>query len=510
MAQLFTLSLSDNVETFNFLSTDDIEVMDGGFQIGTTSKRSVVSVLRPGPWFIPTQSDYLPRDCSIRFRVFGADRGAIITKLHKLERIFRNIERRKRLNSGKRGQLTYAWEGADNLTYFEVLDGDPEFPPDIFSVEGLHGTGGSYGNPYAIFEVRFKISPFGYRLSIYSDAQQSSFEIPLDNSTVGSKQTGGVQVKNLYKPYGGSQNDDYVEIVASDVPGGNPYVTVIQAKGDTGVGTYNDYQTLFIGHKVAPLFTAQRRYEPQDAYSRNGGTLHTGTSGYSDGDYWDKTRTTTTDPYWGDAFSEMTWLIGDPNSEKGLYYAFLNGATIAGMNVDSHWNIGFYDYVAQGFRVLGEWTSPITSRGSLPLGPIVIPPWGINFVDAGTLYSLGLTLFYGQEPNKSSLPYDIDSLTLLPIDDGLRILQQRGVSSGELEGTAVDDAWRGLTYLMRKSGSLVTNPFFPILNPIMLEPNVKQRLFFRSLSFGSVGNTEGNRTLTVRVYGVPTYKTIAD
>ena len=97
--------------------------------------------------------------------------------------------------------------------------------------------------------------------------------------------------------------------------------------------------------------------------------------------------------------------------------------------------------------------------------------------------------------------YIFDFLYLLPIDQGLRIWRVRQ-SGSPTYGDMIDDDWQGINYV--DYGANAAIPFFTMLNPIRLKANKDQYLYFMP-----VATTNYTASMTVRLWGIPTFKTLA-
>lgn len=491
MSQLFLLQLSDNVDTpINFISSA-YKVEDGGFDIGLPSVRRELAPVRPG-FYIPVISEVEYRESTIKFEIRGSTRAQVISRLNAIERLLNNVANRKLLGNGRRAEIQYAWEGADNITYFEVYGGEVSFPRDALSVAKVHRImDGVYAIPEC--ELRLYLSGSGYALSLFSDALT---EVALYNPTVGAKQTGGVTVKNPGYYLSGTWQPqyNYVEIDGDDLPGSTPLITKIQLASGA---TYSLWNFLYMGLQQSPFPSSILFDNSTLAYSV-GGTTPSSTNA-SQGTYRSYTYPNTAP--WTNFFADFAWSVG--NNTIGMFYAFLHSFDAISSNF--HIAIGVDDYVSFGVRTVGEWSSySTTNKYVLPLGLIQLPPVDLAVADQGTLHpNLEMGLFVSGEDGAT---LTIDYVSLLPVTAGLRMWRSR-VSN--LTGTLVDDGWRGIEYL--KDGSnQVSTPFHGLLEPLKLSPGITQRIYFTSGGAPGVGvASERLREFTARVYVVPTYASMA-
>jgi len=226
MAQPFKLTLSDGVETVDFMSTY-VRVANGGFDIGMPTATHTLGMVRPG-FYSPLSVDYEYRSTHIKFHVAGETRANIIAILQKIERILRRLDNRARPDAGinSRGELVYAWDGSTNPTYFEVYGGDLQLPNDILSVEKLHArSDGMWMLPEV--ELILQVSAYGYGTPLTSD---DLIQIPLYNPTVSGPTLDPVRIQNVKVS---TPQYNYVDIAAGSVPGSQPYLTKLVFDTDT-------------------------------------------------------------------------------------------------------------------------------------------------------------------------------------------------------------------------------------------------------------------------------------
>lgn len=482
---LFTLKLNDNSHTpIDFLGAV-YRVDDGGFDIGTPQRQRELAVLRPG-FYVPITDYEMYREATLKFSITGATRTAVLQALNDIQIILRGLSARVRVGAGRRCELSYTWEGATDITYFEVYAGEISFPGDVLSVAKVHMTiGGNYVLPEC--ELRLVLSAGGYGVSLYN----SPAAIPLYRTNPGSKTTSGLTVQN---PGTGVYN--YVTIEDIDVDGSLPMITKIVL--DSG-GTYSTWKQLYIGHQVYP-FPTKILFDDTDLSDAVGTPVaDTGAEGDS---YRSATYATQVYGY----FSDFKWQVG--SDTVGNFLAFLHmwyPASTPPSPFPFHLAIGVDDYTHWGVRYVNDWVSmtasdPVTT---LPLGQIQLPPNNIELANVGTLdNTLSMGLFVSTEPGGGTLKFDY--LSLLPIGNGVRSWRAR---QSYLTGTMIDDDWKGLTYLL-DGVSAVSTPFFGLMEPIKLEPGVTQRLYFLSAGLNSGANDQ-TRQFIVKVYGVPTYAALA-
>jgi len=482
MSQIFTLKLSDNVDMIDFMKNPYF-VMDGGFDISLPRVKRELVATRPG-FYLPLISNVEWREAKLQFEIRGPTRSSILSSLGKIEKILRNIAARSRITAGRRGEMSYAWEGATNLTYFEVYSGDIAFPTDVLSVAKIHAkANGEYYIPE--IELTLYMSGLGYGVSIFSDVLT---EVPLFNPSVGAKQTGGVRVQNP-----GASQYNYVEIAGVDLPGSQPLITKIRLTTDT---PYTKWDLLYMGLQVENFPTNVVYDSSAVVYSSGFNT--TNDANANGGSYRERTFVAPFFSY----LSQMEWSVSSVGITDAafMFFAFLH--SFNGVPSGFQAAVGIDDYVTYGIRYQGDYITPsITTQKNVPLGPIQIPPTE-ELVRYGTLHSdLWFGLWFATDTAGIAT---VDYLSLMPISNGLRIL--RGRTAAQV-GDLYDDGWRGQEYRVSSTPD-VANSFYGLMEPLKLEPGITQRIYFTTASTATV-ISERQRALVVRVYVVPTYSLLA-
>lgn len=483
---LFTLKITDNVVTVDFMGSD-YRVENGGFDISLPRVKRELMAQRPG-FYLPTMSYYEYREAKLRFSVYGSTRAVVITRIQALERIFRHAAARTRMSAGRRVELSYAWDGAAGITYFEVYAGDLIYPPDVLSVEGVHRKEG--GNFVVVdCELTLFLSATGYGISLYSDAL---IAIPLANGGT-AKTTNGVPVQN---PGTGQYN--YVEIDGADllttIGGSSPIITKVSLESGT---PYTSWSMLYMGLQQSP-FPSKIVYDDADLVKVPSGTTSVNDANAHGGSYRSKTYIDA-NPVVG-TFSDWAWSV--TSTSVGMFYTFLHSFQNIPQTVQ--FAVGIDDFVTYGIQYQEDYVKAgYSSFKILPLGAIPLPPTGFDLANYGTIHpDLWLGIWQAREVATSLVT--VDYLSLLPIGSGLRIWRSR-VSA--LTGTMVDDGWRGLEYLKDGSNRVAT-PFYGLMEPIKLEPGITQRVYFTSLGL-QTALSERQRQFIVKMYGVPTYSSLA-
>jgi hypothetical protein len=395
--------------------------------------------------------------------------------------------------------MFYAWEGNSSITYFEVYAIDFKFPDDVFSVGKLHVKTDVDGEQRFYIpdcEVTLFLSPFGYGHSLTDDAPI----IPVSSPETPVKTTAGVWVQH---PTDGATYSNYVKIAGADLAGSGLMPTRIAAYAQSSTRLWN---AVYIGHRVTKIGTPPSvndfdlRREAEDGII-NYGSVQAGTA--SGGEYVSGSTVVVS------STPAIEFQIPTSKSLYGLRYAFMLTQSPLASGVQ----------VALGYKGWGinhklTWVKPnlsgLPSPVTIPLGSIMLPPPGPDYhkIPNLALTDLKYGLFiYGA--------FTCDYLYFLPIDDGFRIWNYRGEITGALfdhtsDATSYDDDWKGVQYHASGQWNQFSNwkaSFTGLLNPIRLVPGAENRLYFFFAGSGNSGTR--NIKAKIRVYGVPTYQTLA-
>lgn len=463
---------SQQESPISFLS-QSYQVMDGGFDIGLPETQRTFGMTRPG-FYRPTKINKSYRKATIRFAISGVSRSSLLQNLHYLRRTLSKLDALERVASGQRMELKYAWGGATQINHFEIYGADLLIPPDVLSVEKMHKIiNGRYVIPD--FELTLYISPMGYSVSIYSDP----IELPIYNTYVGSKRTGGVKVVNA--------QTNWVRILGSDIDGDTPVVTKLSL---TPGSTYSDWHLLYAGI-TRPPYPGKIIYDSAEIVYGYGSVLSGGYGGNHRRFVYNGAASV-------DFFSAFAWEYGD---SIGMFHAFYHG--YSELPTTMQLAVGIDDYVTWGIRWHGDWVKIPPGYTSMPMGVIQLPPTPVGLANKGILHEdLWLGVWFAYDgPTTGTLDY----ISLLPIKDGLRVWRYR---SDNKQGDLIDDGWDGLEYLKDSRTGKVWSPFYGLMEPLRLYPGVDQRIYFTSVG-GRNSAEERNRMFNVRVYYVPTYETLA-
>jgi len=489
---IFTLTLSDNTDTVDFMDSTYYKVMDGGFDIGTPTNKRTLAPTREG-FYLPVNVPLEYREASIRFSIHGSSRTNCISYLHKITRIINNIYRREIPNQGAKGQLSYAWTGASNITYFEVFGADWVVQPaDILSVDKIHrNIGGDYVIPD--LQIKLYLSAKGYGLSIFSEVTN---ELAISTAYESAK-TGGVSVENAGNSSG---NSNWIGIASTQVPGSDPYI--IKLKMTSG-STYSWWRAIYIGHQLTP-FPTTTVFDVRDG-TKAYGTYETvsGANPNIAQTYTDVLRFTVPTTGLGSSTLAVSWTL--PNqigtfmpiahlslvgSDRASYRFGLEGS-------DGYWGLMWYN----------EWIT-VAQKKAVPLGSVVLPPGNPDIFDYGNPDTLDMGIAFDGREGETQVLQELDYMQLLPITNGVRMIVSRAGNTYTQTGVIVDDYWKGVSYYLR-SGTYVSN-LTSLMSPIFLQPAINQRLYFCSLGDNQYQDVERGREFTVQLYAVPTYESLAE
>lgn len=476
----FTLKLSNDYVTVDLMNATDYKVYDGGFNIGLPEVERELGVIRPG-FFRPVSEIFSYREATIKLDIMGTTRSDVLTNLRQLQRMFRRTNSRDRLSVGRRMELQYQWDGASQITYFEVYSGDVNVPDDVLQLEKMFYM---RGTKYAIeASITMTVSADGYGISVLSSTLT---EVALSNG--GSYVTGGVTVAN----------GAYAEVASTSLTGASPLITKIVVAPSTG---YTAWNTMFIGHELGP-YSTKLKYDIGDSgdlvYDTPPGTL--GVSGGYGGTHeeWLYGTGTSTPGTW----ANLAWAYD--NGTIGMFYAFLHGYTKTAENFK--FAIGIDDYTRFGIRNVKDFVRPSGYCNTIPLGALQLPSVPLELTALGNIHEdLWIGLWVAKDYTLADKTLSLDFLSFLPINGGLRIWQAR--TTAVTSCTMIDDGWAGIEYVKDSTPKYWT-PFYGLIEPIKLEPGLNQRLRFQSI--GTQDNaTEQARELVVQLYVVPTWPTLA-
>jgi hypothetical protein len=501
----FVLKLVNSAsQVVDFMGTGYL-VSEGGFNISLSRREPKFAIYKPGPFFIPVAQQETYRVATLKFSAVGATRSAVLAQIGKVRQILTQAEARKRLGAGGRIELQYKWDGATNTTFFEVYGGDISLPDDALSIEKIHykDENGNYVLPE--IELTLYISTYGYSIDLFSGTPT---QVELSNEN-GTDTLNYLTFRNAGE-FSSNYRDNWVEIAADQLPGSEPYLTIIDI--DTNDANFKLFDYLYIGLQPGDFPWGANDF-PLDQWlilDEDENILSFGTA-YSDSNcsngYYEEGQ------YSGSvgvpSTATIAFNIMSSNPVFGTYYVFLNGRNYlpqnlhlaAGYNPDANhkWNLHY----------VGDFNSPADATTRyMALGPMQIPP-DRDIAQFGVMdYGIEMGIFGGYEATPTTWSYDC--IILLPMTGGLRIWQNRGVDTvAFLNGYLVDDGWKGVLYYDDAGAGNIRQPMIPYLEPLKLEPNMKQRLYFHSFATGGSVANHYARIMKVKVYVVPTFSTLA-
>lgn len=524
MSQLFTLRITDNISTVDFLS-DTTRVLDAGFDIGMPSVKREYYAPRPG-FYMPMVEDYQFREARLRFFAYGNTRNDVIATFNKIERIIRQGARRVKIVTERRAELVYTWEGSDNITYFEIYGGELILPQNILSVEKIHK---KVGSKYMVeAELVLTISALGYGISVNSIEMP---EIPLWNTSVwyhprfphrDAPRLGGIYIA---QPGSMVRPSNWIQIRPEDVPGDMPLITKLVL---TPCGSQSTKDWTYIGLQVA---SQEDWFPPRVSlvwddtgpwawWHTEGWTQVTQSGAY--GGYYHK-KEITTDNYLTD-IDNPEWIFNFGfKFEGGQQILFLpfwhgyNGNDMAGYD-PVFYSIGFSymdPYNRHNWRSAWSARTIDMYRNVTPLAPLPVPMQQelVNYGEA-EIYSQFALWMTKKEALPAGKYIDLDYISMLPITHGLRMWHYRAYegSSDSHQGYWIDDDWLGTTlwkrYYAPSEGLYgdVRNALDGFMKPIKLEPGRLQRLYFTHIG-ADAGNPDW--VYRVQLFAVPTYMMLA-
>lgn len=484
MTQPFLLKITNGTETADFISAE-FKLVDGGFDVGTPEvQRSMYEYLMDR--MIPVMENYGPRAATIEFEAHGATRADVLASIQKIERIV--LFANEQFYFNKRVELQWAWEGSTDITYFEILSGDPVLSPDTMSVEKMHET--RDGNiVLGGLRLSLQLSPFGYNVSPVSG---SMTEIPLKNALQPSKATGGCPINFPWE-----SQTNYVEVEAADVPGGGRLLTRIEASSGS---PYEIWNQMFIGHRVSPFPTGALLFEGENAGI---GTHGAGSSNQShpnaSNNSYKQLSVGPASPFLATVFKTYYWTLD--KQQIGTFLAF---AHFFDSPDNALWfTAGQTFYTDENRNSVNKWRKVVPGDTALPLGIIQNPPdfRSLNALGDGDQYGYLFSFHHGHDTLSGSENINLDFTYLLPVDHGLRVWVSRGsTTDASRTGKFVDDGFLGLNYIKRSDNNLLQTNWFTLYDPIRLYPNRDQRLYFNAIGSPSAPEDMGLSDMDVKIF----------
>jgi len=309
-------------------------------------------------------------------------------------------------------------------------------------------------------------------------------ELALDNTSTGSKTTGGITVYN--HDDAGSGHDNYVDIAAGDVGGVLPTPLELSF-----YNSYNSATRTWQVHVANNVFASPTTFthilEAEDCNYVAGSAAATANADSSGGYYQVAT--------WG-GDTETLALRWDL-SAAFLATAKGNRFRVLGRVVGASTGLRACIKTLLSVTTIAETPEVAVSTGLIDFGIVQLPPYLTGETD---LYALTLSM-YGRLTGGATLT--LDYLQFTPLDS-YRVLVPRGYGAAYMT-TIVDNGITGSLYV-DWAGSGKTGHYIAHGSPVMLHPSVAQRLYF--LCTNSSSGTDIMRTHTVRAYYRPRLLTI--
>jgi len=486
----FILKLYDGTTTIDFISkAAGYSLADGGLTISAPKKKQIWggdSIYVSGSSLVA--STFNNREINIVFRVTGSSRDSVGDKVSAIERIIENARNRSIEQVGTRVELQYAWDGSSTTTYFEVIDGEINWPKDVMSVDQVHQTNSS--GEYIIFDMELSLTvfPFTYKTSPVSG---SPTEIGVSN-TATAKVTGGVVVFNHND---GATHQNWIEIDAADVDGDYPALTKLILKAESGEAEKTS--KIYMGVRKGDQ-TFVHTLEDDDATFVIASATPTSQPDDASGDtYTNLVFSGTTEQ------ALIQWGLTNAQTEatKGPFRIFGRA------KLSTHWDnaANYRVRILYGSAVMyeGEWRRPLDSTTELfDFGTFFLPPWLV-----GSLTDIaGLTIeIQGVRATAGTTTIALDYLCLMPQDGGYRVIDFRNTGATQFD-YVVDDGWTDTVYHINSSSKKTGLPF-GLMPRLRLVPNVKQRIYF--LMEGTAKTSDITRQLKVQVYTIPVFNTMS-
>lgn len=321
-------------------------------------------------------------------------------------------------------------------------------------------------------------------------------QIPLTNVN-GTNVTSGLKVYNCNDLVGTAPNKraNYVEIAASAISGDLPAPAKL-----TLLNNYNNSANLYdiwIGHNFTDPANALWNLEAEDA---SGGTpvVDAACSG------GDKSTVSLS----SDAELDLlTWSLSSVmvSAAKGKYVHALM-RVVGSASISMYWTIRWRVKLKWGVTTIWQseqvQPSDLRALGLRDLFEFRLPPW---LEGMGSLDALSLVLT-GQRTDETVIEdSSIDYLQLLPAD-GFRYITSNGYGVA-YNSRAIDDGINGQTYRDNGADAARVGIFSTYGEPIQLEPNKLQRLYFLMHS-DTYGEAEIARTLSVKASYRPRRRTL--
>jgi hypothetical protein len=310
-------------------------------------------------------------------------------------------------------------------------------------------------------------------------------ELALQNTSVGSKATGGVTIYNHSDSTAG--HDNWVDVAAGDVGGVLP--------SPAEMSLYNSYNSAtrtsraYMANNVfSSPATFEHILEGEAADYAAGSAAATANADSSNGYYqaatWASSPTT----------RAFEWALSSTFLGRARGARFRMSARVVSASTGVRMTARV---LLASLTTVAETPEVTLASGLNDLGIIQLPPW---LTGQTGLYELSLAL-YGRLTGGATINLDYVQLTPL---DGYRMLVPRGYGAA-YQTTIVDDGITRALYVTwgasGKSGHYVGHG-----SPLSVFPTVAQRLYF--LFTNTSGGADIARTHTVRAYYRPRLLTV--
>lgn len=480
----FVLKLTDGTTPIDFMS-GTYRLEDGGLEFSSPRKKQVWSgdsLYNDGAQLI--YSTFENRSVRIHHQIKAMTRDGVSDAINQIDRLLEAARKRSKEQDGPRVELQYSWNGSTQTAYFDVTDGETNWPANIMSVEQIHQT---QNGEYILvgFETSLICQPFSYPVSPVSGTPTV---VGLTNGN-GTKVTSGLLVWNHDDSTTG--HDDWVEIDGKDIPGAFACKLKLAIKRESGES--EKASKIYIGVRKGNT-GFKHILEDNAAEYVIGSPTPTSDPDYSSGGTYTIFSFTSTS---GEQL--IRWVLTETETTNTRGHFRIFGRTKEGYHWDSAAN--YRVVVLYGTDVLyrGEWRKPVNTTTELfDFGTLQMPPWLVG--TSGDLVALKIALEGKRDTAGTSTIY-LDYVSLLPQDGGYRILQMRTTGMAQFE-YLIDDGWLREIYHLTTTSKKTGLPF-GLMPQITLIPNQTVRLYF--LVEGTSQNAEITRQLKIQAYLIPTY-----
>lgn len=507
----FLLSLVDADDTISFLS-GSYKLVEGGFDMGKPERREIWGGnISYGGGQSLIDVTYDNRVMQIVFNVTGSTRDALLANVARIEDLlYRCQEARIGNDYGYKTELQFRLDGATNISYFEILSGELEWPSDVMSIEQVHQKEGS--GKYIVYDMTLTLIAPPFVDSI-SPVNGTPIQFAVTNHPYTTPTTSPVLGTTCEGP-GEANWCNWVLIDESDIPGDAPGDLVIDVMAPLETHPVGGLRRVnfglgrpFTGTKAA-IYTMEAEDQNVSYPSQDPGAIAvTNTS----------------------ASSLLTVPVtiggGDVGNEIPLiHYEDVGSATGFPQGVYRFYHL-FYPtttFTAQ-FRLI--WTRPGISGQTLEVGQ-----YAIVTADDLTMVDLGIFSFppnpvgKDKHPNTTGLvatlmgkfsgtgTVQLDCLLMVPVTEGMRVIETTPTTMIQYE-RIIDDGVNGVTYVIDPVNSRPYRNAIGYMPHLKLVPNTGDYLVTvlseRYDTTNEVWGTLAADTLGVtKFYYYPKYKSV--